>query len=246
MATNCSAIRLNGKQTGIGCKNKATKFIDHTYSSSLTYNHSHIKHHRIYLCGYHLNRYKNNQNVAVKISTYPQEEILIIPDSTSTRKQYDILNHRRRHPIEFLPIDCWKLILTYLPPPDKILARLTCKSWSDLIGKIRGKIDFSLESWKSDDYFIELVKCCDITKINFASCAYTQNKLRFVMNQGVELTCDMLYWAIILQSYEEAFELVSKGIKFPPGYSIPIPTNYELKDLLLAGRLVDPETWIAI
>ncbi len=245
MSINCSAIRLNGKQTGIGCKNKANKFIDHSYTSSLTYNHSDVKHHRIYLCGYHLNRYHKNQNMAIKISTYPQEEILIIPDTTATRKQYGILNHKRRHSIEFLPNDCWKLILTYLSPPDKILARLTCKLWFDLMGKVTGKIDFALESWKNDDYFIELVKCSDITKINFASCAYTKNKLRFIMNQGVKLTYNMLYWAIMLKSYEEAFELISKGVKFPPGYPVPIPTNSELKELLLVGGLVDPESWIS-
>ncbi len=83
----------------------------------------------LYLCKYHTTRCHQGHQL---IFFGKDHEPMAYDPTQGWINPY--MGTRISHPADFLPDDCWKVILNHLPKDDQYLMKFTCKTWAQIIG----------------------------------------------------------------------------------------------------------------
>jgi len=210
MSYSCGAMLLSGKKRGDFCNKTANSYIE-------------VHNNTIYLCTYHSNRYKKQQRLVFQIEDGMNIKIITIPFDI----YFDITQtFPKRRNMDYLPTDCWKLILEILPSSSKLLCKFVCKIWSELLknSKIEN-IDFGQEHMgygcMYQNYFEELALAYGVKNINLDNIRYVDNDLGiWLINNGAKFTNKSLVNSIFSQNYKFIELLINKEIRFDSSYKI--------------------------
>lgn len=233
MSHICSALGLSGICKSIPCKALTNKYINHTYKCIITKNWLIEK---LYLCDYHLKRYNKKLRIAVK----PRDEILIIPSELNFVTLINYLEICITKNVDYLPDDCWQVIIQNLSPASKFLARFVCKSWKDMVASISHKepINFTIESCYPRSYFTELAISYGIKNIDLSKYHFSKTELNWLIDNGAVITTDLLKYAIKTCYYTLVDILISKDIRLEKGYQIKFVAEDIQKLLVINGLAI--------
>jgi hypothetical protein len=219
MNFSCEARILSGKNQGNYCGKKA-KF------------HIQIKSNKIHLCEYHNTRYEKQQRIVIHM-----EENMEI-----TEYGYGASIEKRRE-IDYLPSDCWSVILNILPEHSKLLCKFVCKHWNFLLKDQKTtKIDFGYEytlyGYKNINYFHELAIAYGIHNICVDNIGCDEEIIWF-LNKGAKFTELALASAVVDGSYDVVDLLIKKGYKYTNYNSIHVSfVKKPIRELLINNNIV--------
>lgn len=231
MDFSCEALILSGKNKGNYCGKKANFHIQ-------------VKGNGIHLCGYHNTRHKKQQRISIQIEENMEIKILTIPERIIDYCFADSLEKRRGE--DYLPTDCWNIILNTLPESSKLLCKTICKHWNSLLKDHKTeKIDFGCEYLKYGyifkDYFHELAIAYGINNINVDNFGSDEETI-WLINRGAKFTALTLDAAAANNRYDLVDFLIKKGCKYTNYYSMHMMcVSKRIRELLINNNIVKLE-----
>jgi hypothetical protein len=237
MSFSCGTFLLSGEKRNDFCNKPAYTYI-------VLHNNT------IYLCKYHTTRYKKQQRIAVQIEVNMQLKIITIPDF-GVCNDYNIKEtFKTRRSFDYLPLDCWGLILNYLPESGILLSKFVCKDWLLLLREHKtSRIDFG-EEFKlygcyMTNYMYELPYYYGVSGINIDNIKWyipTENFI-WLINNGAKFGDQSLITAIHMNDYDVVKLLIEKKCRFTSSfhlYTKIIKINDNIIKLLVDNNIMTP------
>ena len=161
----------------------------------------------LYLCKYHSNSYRQGKPITFSRMNYClgyPEPVPLDPSAS------------------FLPHDCWKIIVSYLPKSEQYLAKFVCKLWAEIIGKKCCRFDFS-HSFRYSQ-FPEIFDYLGVDNIVSIDNLYSLSidQFRYLVNKGCCYSDD-LFAALVSCGDIEKIMCILETVYIPN-----LHTEYEL------------------
>lgn len=202
-----------------------------------------------------MTRYRKSQRMSFQVENGMNMEVISIsPNITLT----DVLIKQTFRPIrthDYLPKDCWQLIINKLCPISRLIAKVTCKLWNKLLlnasecEKVNIEEMYLIYGWYYGKFFYDLCRIYGIRNIHLSldnTMCLSDDILSWLICEGATYDHTLLTHCICATLPNTLKILISKGeyfrqnfyIQYSDAGEITFPNKEILKILLINNMMI--------